>query len=92
MPDAEPTCDAYRAVALQTACDAVNAAPDAAACRDLMRAGIDRIHRQVKATKAFLGPDLKLVVLPEYVLTGHPMGEPLAEWTQRAALRQDGPE
>ncbi|GGM45918.1 nitrilase-related carbon-nitrogen hydrolase [Dactylosporangium sucinum] len=82
----------YRAVALQTACHAVNAAPDTRAARDMMAAAIDRIGVQIAATKRTLGPSLRLVVLPEYVLTGHPMGEPLSEWAQRAALDPAGPE
>ncbi|WP_030909511.1 nitrilase-related carbon-nitrogen hydrolase [Streptosporangium amethystogenes] len=83
---------AYHAVALQTACHAVNRAESTAAARDLIRAAIDRVHEQVTATQRSIGPKLALVVLPEYLLTGHPVGEPLPEWCERAALAPDGTE
>jgi deaminated glutathione amidase len=83
---------AYRALALQTACHAVNACPDRASARARMAAGIDRIGRQVRAAKAFLGPDVRLVVLPEYFLTGYPLGESIPGWADKAALAPDGAE
>ncbi len=51
-----------------------------------------RIERQILAAKAFIGQDLKLVVMPEYVLTGFPMGESTAQWTAKAAIWPEGPE
>ncbi|MFB4281178.1 MULTISPECIES: nitrilase-related carbon-nitrogen hydrolase [unclassified Nonomuraea] len=57
-----------------------------------VRAAVDRIGAQVGASKAWLGPDLRLVVLPEYVLTGFPMGQGTAEWRDQVALDPDGPE
>ncbi|MGI5158907.1 nitrilase-related carbon-nitrogen hydrolase [Microbispora sp. CA-102843] len=89
---AEGAVTAFRAVALQTACHAVNRADDTPASRDMIRTAIDRVREQVVATKRFVGPDLRLVVLPEYLLTGHPIGEPIPEWCERAALAPDGPE
>ncbi|MEV0997579.1 nitrilase-related carbon-nitrogen hydrolase [Nonomuraea sp. NPDC050202] len=53
---------------------------------------IDRIGVQVGGSKAWLGPELRLVVLPEYVLTGFPMGESTGQWRDRAALDPGGPE
>lgn len=88
----DPPATAYRAVALQTACHAVNRAESAAAARDQIRAAVDRVHEQVTATKRFVGPGVRLVVLPEYLLTGHPIGEPFQEWCDRAALAPGGPE
>lgn len=82
----------YRALALQTACHAVNNADSIAAGRSLIAAAIDRIHGQVVASKARIGPGLRLVVLPEYVLSGHPMTESLPEWAALGALEPDGPE
>lgn len=55
-----------------------------------MLASIDRIHAEVRASIAFIGPDVRLVVLPEYALTGSPMGEPLPFWAEHAALDPDG--
>ncbi len=81
----------YKALALQTTCFAVNAAESPAAARERMRRNAERIERQVEASKRFIGPDLKLVVLPEYFLTGFPMGETIAEWRQKACLSPDDP-
>jgi len=83
---------AYRALALQVACHAVNRCPDRASARARMAAAIDRIGRHVKAAKGFLGQDVRLVVLPEYFLTGYPLGESIPEWADKAALAPDGPE
>jgi predicted amidohydrolase len=57
-----------------------------------MSESIDRVGRHVRAAKAFLGPDLRLVVLPEYFLTGYPLGESIPQWADKAALEPDGPE
>ncbi|MDA8368908.1 MAG: hypothetical protein M0026_03460 [Nocardiopsaceae bacterium] len=86
------TTQRYRALALQTACHAVNDHVDTPAARDAINESIDRIHKETIAAKRTIGQDLRLVVLPEYVLTGPPMGEPLPVWAERAALDPDGPE
>jgi predicted amidohydrolase len=83
---------AYRALALQIPCHAVNKCSDAAAARARMAESISRIGRQVRAAKAFLGQDVRLVVLPEYFLTGYPLGESLPDWARKAALAPDGAE
>lgn len=81
----------YYALALQTRCRAINAlnVEDARRC---MRSAIDRCAQQVAASKGFIGPDTRLVVLPEYFLTGFPMGESVAGWAKKAGLEVDGPE
>ena len=56
---------------------------DVAACRESINASLERIAAQVAASKAFIGPHLRLVVLPEYFLTGYPMGETAADWLAR---------
>lgn len=78
----------YRALALQTRCDAVNGLTVEDA-RERMHETITRVGREIAASKAFIGPDLALVVLPEYFLTGFPMGEPVAAWAQVAAIAPD---
>lgn len=83
---------AYRAVALQLTCYAVNACPDVASARETMKANIERIDRAVGGSKAFLGQDVKLVVLPEYLLTSYPLGDTLPGWTAKAAIAPDGAE
>jgi predicted amidohydrolase len=86
-----PAVTAYRALALQTRTEAVNGlAPGDA--RTAMAASITRIGAQTAAAQRWVGSDLRLVVLPEYVLTGFPMGEPLERWRDMAALAPGGPE
>ncbi|WND03497.1 nitrilase-related carbon-nitrogen hydrolase [Temperatibacter marinus] len=82
----------YYAVALQTACDAVNSIVDRAQVRQSMMKTIDRLAKEIRATKLFIGPDTKLVVLPEYVLTAYPMGDTISGWAEKAALEMEGPE
>lgn len=88
----------YTALALQTRCDAVNqdASPEAARAR--MNAAIARVSAQIMGAKMFLsgfnGLPLKLVVLPEYWLTGFPLGEKREVWQAKAAItigaKEDG--
>lgn len=79
----------YRALALQVATRAVNGSADP---RADIHAAIERIGTQVGGAKAWIGPDLRLVVLPEYVLTGFPLGESVGEWRDKAAIDPAGPE
>ncbi len=81
----------YKALALQTTCFAVNAAQTPQEARERMQRTAERIEQQIQASKRFIGPDVRLVVLPEYFLTGFPMGESIAEWQQKACLRPDDP-
>ena len=67
--------EVYRALALQTTCRAVNACSDAAAARSKIIENIARVDRQIRASKAFIGQDLRLVVLPEYFATSYPLGD-----------------
>jgi predicted amidohydrolase len=86
----------YTALALQTRCDAVNqdATPDAARAR--MAAAIARVSAQIMGAKMFLsgfnGLPVKLVVLPEYWLTGFPLGEKREVWQAKAAISIGGKE
>jgi len=57
-----------------------------------MHGSIKRIRGQIFSAKAFHGPDMKLVCLPEYFLTGFPAGESAKDWQRKAALDIDGPE
>ena len=82
----------YTALALQTACHAINRAPDTATARHWMFDNIARVGRQLRAAKLFVGPDVRLVVLPEYFASSYPAGEPLALWAERAAWAPDGAE
>lgn len=86
------TLPAYRALALQVACHAINAARDVTDARARILANIERVGAAIAASKAFIGPDLKLVVLPEYFATSYPLGETIPGWAAKAAFAIDGPE
>ena len=80
----------YKALALQTRCDAVNGLGSREAAEERMLASLARIKGQIFSAKAFHGPELKLVALPEYALTSFPAGESAAEWREVAAIDPDG--
>jgi predicted amidohydrolase len=84
--------ESFRALALQVTCHAVNQARDRAEASTLMQKAIARLAQQIAASIAFIGPDCRLIVLPEYFLTGFPMGESLAEWAEKACLEMAGAE
>jgi predicted amidohydrolase len=84
--------DSFRALALQVTCHAVNQASNRQEARSLMQQTISRLGQQIAASIAFIGFDCKLVVLPEYFLTGFPMGESLAVWADKACLEMEGAE
>lgn len=90
------TPERYAALALQIATDCVNDCPDRTRSRERMALSLARVGRSVAASKAFIrqfsGVDVRLVVLPEYFLTGFPMGESVAAWQDKACLEMDGPE
>lgn len=90
------TTTSYAALALQLATRCVNGCKDKASARQVMADELDAIEKKVLGSKAFVrqftGTDVGLVVLPEYFLTGFPMGETTAEWSEKAALDIDGPE
>ncbi|BAY47707.1 nitrilase/cyanide hydratase and apolipoprotein N-acyltransferase [Scytonema sp. HK-05] len=84
--------DSFRALALQVTCHAVNQATDRQEARSLMQNTINRLAQQIAASIAFIGFDCRLIVLPEYFLTGFPMGESLAVWAEKACLEMAGAE
>ncbi|MEM8814655.1 MAG: nitrilase-related carbon-nitrogen hydrolase [Pseudomonadota bacterium] len=83
--------DRYNALALQTRCDTVNRLPDAEV-RSAMLASIARVDDQISSAKAFIGSDLRLVVLPEYFMTGYPLGDTIEGWAEKAAISVGGEE
>lgn len=84
----------YTALALQTVCDSVNQDANAQDARDRMERAVARVRGQIGAAKGFLkgfnGYELKLVVLPEYWMTGFPLGESREEWRVKACIDMDG--
>ena len=85
------SAERYMALALQTRCDAVNELSDSDA-RAAMLDSVRRIDRQIQAAVGFVGADLRLVVLPEYVMTGYPLGDTVEGWAARAAIDIGGAE
>lgn len=88
MSEPAPT---YRALALQVATDVVNRL-DVDGARASIGRTLDRLEGVVRGSLAWVGADCRLVVLPEYVLTGFPLGEGIEEWAAKAAIAPGGPE
>ncbi len=90
------TVSRYAALALQVATACVNDCRDRASARQRMMDSVARVRRAVAGSKGFIrqynGVDVRLVVLPEYFLTGFPMAESVPEWRDKAALEIGGPE
>lgn len=84
--------DRYQALALQVRCDAVHPDRDRESSTRRMLASVARISEQIGGARRWIGADLALVVLPEYVLSGPPWGESIPEWTAKAALDSQGVE
>lgn len=78
--------DSFRALALQVTCHAVNHVKERAEARSLMAQAIKGLDRQIAASRAFIGSDCRLILLPEYWLTGFPLGESIAVWREKACL------
>jgi predicted amidohydrolase len=76
----------YTALALQTRCDAINRCSGREEARAVMQQSLARIGAQIRASKTFIGDDVRLVVLPEYFLTGFPMQESIEAWQEKACL------
>ena len=91
-----PQPEPYLALALQTACDAVNADATPEAARARIGRAISRIGAQVRASVGFLrgftGVAPRLVLLPEYAFTGFPQGESRELWIAKAAFDPKGRE
>ena len=85
------TIERYAALALQSRCNTVNKL-DKDGARASMLATVDRIDEQIRGSLVLIGPSLKLVVLPEYFMTGYPVGESIESWADKAAIDVGGPE
>jgi predicted amidohydrolase len=84
--------DRYAALALQVDCDGVHPDRDRESAARRMQASLLRIGEALEGAQRWIGPDLKLVVLPEYILSGPPWGETIPEWAAKGAIAPDGPE
>lgn len=76
----------FRAVALQSTCRAITPCRTTDEARARIVENIDRVGRQIPPTIAWTGPDTRLIVLPEYLLTGFPTRETAQEWIAKACL------
>ncbi len=82
----------FAALALQTRCHTVNRLSGREEARARMMQSIQRIGAQLRGSCAFIGEHVRLVVLPEYFLSGFPLQESAAEWLDKACLAAEGPE
>ncbi|MEM9265162.1 MAG: nitrilase-related carbon-nitrogen hydrolase [Cyanobacteria bacterium P01_F01_bin.13] len=83
--------NAFTALAMQLTSDAVNRTSNPSEARAIMEGAIAKLGPQIAAARAFIGADCRLVLLPEYWLTGFPMGESLTDWGTKACLTMDDP-
>ena len=83
----------FTAGALHVACKAVNGCPDAESAAKVRMKSIDRISTYVNTMVNFVkfhnGSTVRLLVLPEYFLSGFPLGETHEEWQGKACLTYD---
>jgi len=86
----------YSALALQLKCVCINGHQSVEDARAAIMQNVEYAAQKVISSAAFVthftGCQAKLVVLPEFVLTGWRLGESLEEWRDKAALKFDGPE
>lgn len=82
----------YTASAMQLATYSLARYPDRESARARMALTLDYLAEKVRGAKRWMGPSLKLVVLPEYLLTSFPEGEAIDQWANKAALDMNGPE
>jgi len=86
----------YAALALQLTAQSVERCADRSAARAQMLAQIAEIGSALASAQIFIeqfgGAPLRLVVLPEYVLTGFPGRISIADFAHKAALDIGGPE
>lgn len=86
----------YRALALQLATRSVGRLPDVQQAREQIMRNIGQVAERIGAVLEAAGADsalpVRLIVLPEYSLTGSPAPGAFAAWRRLAALAPSGPE
>ena len=86
----------YAAVAMQLTARSVEGCADRAAARTQMLAMIATLGPKIRASSIFIaqygGAPVRLVVLPEYLLTSYPGRISIPDFADKAALEIDGPE
>ena len=91
METLSTSLDAFTALALQLKSEAVNRTSNASEARAIMEGAIAKLGPQIAAARAFIGADCRLMLLPEYWLTGFPMRESIADWAAKACLAIEDP-
>lgn len=88
--------NSYNALALQLAARSVEGAADRKAASAQMVAMIAEIAPKIRSSSIFIaqysGVPVKLVVLPEYLLTSYPGRISIPDFAEKAAIDPDGPE
>jgi predicted amidohydrolase len=86
----------YAAVAMQLTAQSVERCADRAEARAQMLAMIGALGPKIRASSIFIaqygGAPVRLVVLPEYLLTSYPGRISIPDFAHKAALDVDGPE
>jgi predicted amidohydrolase len=86
----------YAAVAMQLTAQSVERCADRAEARARMLAMIEALGPKIRASSIFIGQyggaPVRLVVLPEYLLTSYPGRISIPEFAHKAALDVGGPE
>lgn len=86
----------YAAIAMQLTAQSIEACPDRAAARAQILLMIEGLAPKIRAATIFVqqygGTPVKLVVLPEYLLTSYPGRISIPGFADKAALEIDGPE
>ncbi len=86
----------YAAIALQLTAQSVETCADRTAARAQMLAMISTIGGKMRASSIFVqqygGAPVKLIVLPEYLLTSYPGRISIPDFADKAALEINGPE
>lgn len=87
---------AYAAIALQLTARSVEKCADRAAASAQMLSMIDEVAGKMRAAAMFVqqygGTPVRLVVLPEYLLTSYPGRISISDFAEKAALDMGGPE
>lgn len=83
---------AYYAIALQTSIDTVNGCNSREDANLIINKTLERLAKEIQSCKKFVGPDTRLMVLPEYFLTAYPMGESITGWANKACIDMNSPE
>ena len=93
MSEATRNIPLYSAGAMQMACQAVNGLSREDAI-EVRKQTLAKIRNYVSVNKMFVqfynGSNVKVMVLPEYILSGFLLGESHEEWHHKACIEYDG--